>query len=249
MKLRLEATKDDPNLVAVLNGPLVLAADLGAADKPFEGTAPALVGADLIAALTPSKEPSAFLTKGAGRPADLTLKPFYAQWERRTAVYFPKFTDAEWTEYEKNVAAEKARLKDLQSRSVDVMKLGDTAAEKDHGLVSKISYPLSYRARPGRDARSEGFFEFKMKVAEDTPLTLRATYWGEEGKRLFHILIDGTRIASETLGYKKPGEFVDRDYPIPPELLKGKTSVIIKFEPEKGNTAGPVFGCLIFRSN
>jgi uncharacterized protein len=248
MKPRLEATKDDPNLVAVLNGPLVLAADLGAADKPFEGTAPALVGADLLAALTPSKEPVAFLTKGTGRPADLTLKPFYAQWERRTAVYLPKFTEAEWTKEQERVAAEKTRLKDLQARSVDVMKLGDTAAEKDHALVSKISYPLSYRAKPGRDARSEGFFEFKMKVTEE-PLTLRATYWGEEGKRLFHILVDGTRIASETLGYKKPGEFVERDYPIPPDLLKGKTSVVIRFEPEKGNTAGPVFGCLLFRTN
>ncbi len=178
----------------------------------------------------------------------MTLKPFYSQYERRTAVYFPRFTEAQWAENEKLIAAEQARLKDLQARSVDAMKLGDSAAEKEHLLVSKISYPLSYRAKPGRDARSEGFFEFKMKVT-DEPLTLRATYWGEEGKRLFHILVDGTRIASETLGYKKQGEFVERDYPIPPELLKGKTSVIVRFEPEKGHTAGPVFGCLIFRSN
>jgi len=248
MKPRLEATNDNPNLIALLNGPLVLAADLGATDKPFDGVAPALVGADLLAALIPQKESNTFLTKGIGRPTELTLKPFYSQYERRTAVYFPRFTDAQWTENEKLIAAETARLKDLQARSVDVMKLGDAQAEKEHALVSKISYPLSYRAKPGRDARSEGFFEFKMKVT-DEPLTLRATYWGEEGKRLFYILVDGTRISSETLGYKKQGEFVERDYLIPPELLKGKSSVMVRFEPEKGHTAGPVFGCLIFRSN
>jgi DUF1680 family protein len=248
MKPRIEATNDNPNLVAVLNGPLVLAADLGAADKPFEGTAPALVGTNLTAALIPLKEPSEFLTKGTGRPADLTLKPFYSQWERRTAVYFPKFTDAEWAKEQERRAAEKARLKDWQARVVDAMKLGDEKAEKEHALVSKISYPLSYRAKPGRDARSEGFFEFKMKVT-DEPLTLRAAYWGEEGKRLFYILIDGQKFATETLGYQKQGEFVERDYPIPPEILKGKTSVTVRFEPEKGHTAGPVFGCLIFRSN
>ncbi|HEY0459948.1 MAG TPA: glycoside hydrolase family 127 protein [Pyrinomonadaceae bacterium] len=247
MSPRLEATGDNPNMVALLNGPLVLAADLGAADKPFDGAAPALVGANLIAALVPAKEPSVFVTKGAGRPNDLTLKPFYAQWERRTAVYFPKFTAAEWANEQERIAAETARLKDLQARSIDVMKLGDAEAEKEHALVSKISYPLSYRAKPGRDARSEGFFEFKMKVT-DAPLALRATYWGEEGKRLFHILVDGVRIASETLGYQKPGEFVERDYPVPPELVKGKSTVTVRFEPEKGNTAGPVFGCLIFRS-
>jgi len=44
------------------------------------------------------------------------------------------------------------------------------------------------------------------------------------------------------------GEFIERDYAIPQELLKGKATVTIRFEPEKGHTAGPVFGVLIFRS-
>lgn len=247
MKLRIEPTNDNPNLIALMNGPLVLAGDLGAADKPFDGVAPALVGNNLIASLVPTNEPSVFSTKGVGRPNDLTLKPFYSEWERRTAVYFPKFTDAEWAKEQERLAAEETRLKDLQARSVDVMKLGERKEEKEHSLVSKISYPLSYRNKPGRDARTEGFFEFKMKVT-DEPLTLRATYWGEESKRIFYILVDGQKIATENLGYKKQGEFVERDYPIPMELLKGKASVTIRFEPEKGNTAGPVFGCLIFRN-
>jgi hypothetical protein len=247
MKLRLEATKDDPKIVAVMKGPLVLAADLGPADKPFAGAAPALVGNDLTASMIAGGEPSVFLTKGVGRPSDLIFRPFYAEWDRRTAVYFPKFTDAEWAQEQKRIAAEEARLKDLAARSVDVIILGDRKDEKEHSLVSKISYPLSYRNKPGRDARTEGFFEFKMKVVEE-PLTLRATYWGEESKRQFYILIDGQRIATETLGYKKAGEFIERDYQIPPELLKGKTTVTVRFEPEKGNTAGPVFGCLIFKA-
>ena len=86
-----------------------------------------------------------------------------------------------------------------------------------------------------------------MKVV-DAPLTLRATYWGEESKRQFYILVDGQKIATETLGYGKQGEFVERDYAIPQELVKGKSEVSVRFEPEKGNTAGPVFGCLIFKN-
>ena len=81
----------------------------------------------------------------------------------------------------------------------------------------------------------------------DEPLILRATYWGEEKERIFYILVDGQRIATEKLGYKKMREFIERDYPIPPEMLKGKTSVTVRFEPEKGHTAGPVFGVLIFK--
>lgn len=248
MKPRIEAMKDEPNLVALLNGPIVLAADLGAADKPFEKVAPALVGANLVDSLVPLKDaPNTFTTKNIGRPNELTLKPFYSQYERRTAVYFPKFTDEEWKKEQARNAAETARLKDLAARSIDVMTLGDETAEKKHSLVSKISYPLSYRMKKGRDARTEGFFEFKMKVT-DEPLTLRATYWGEEGKRIFYIFIDGQKIATENLGYKKSGEFVEIDYAIPQELLKGKSEILIRFEPEKGHTAGPVFGCLIFKN-
>ncbi|MEQ1645228.1 MAG: DUF6805 domain-containing protein, partial [Pyrinomonadaceae bacterium] len=247
MKPRIEPTSDNPNMIALLHGPLVLAADLGDAKQPFTGVAPALVGSDLLGSLTPAGQPATFITNKIGRPADLNLRPFYSQWERRTAVYFPKFTDEEWAKEQVAFAADQARLKDLQARSVDVMHLGEMQPERDHGLTSAISYPVSYRGKHGRDARTGGFFEFKAKVA-DEPLTLKATYWGEERKRLFHILIDGTRIASETLGYNKSGEWIERDYPIPPQLLKGKTTVTVRFEPETGHTAGPVFGVLIFRA-
>ncbi|HEX3102268.1 MAG TPA: beta-L-arabinofuranosidase domain-containing protein, partial [Pyrinomonadaceae bacterium] len=247
MKPRIEATADDPNVIALLNGPLVLAADLGEARKPFDGVAPALVGANLLASLTPTAQPATFVTNNIGRPTELTLKPFYSQWERRTAVYFHKFTDEEWAKEQVAFAAEQARLKDLAARSVDVMHLGEMQPERDHKLTSSISYPVSYRGRSGRDARTGGYFEFTAKVS-DGPLTLKATYWGEERKRLFHILVDGTKIADETLGYNTMGEFIERDYPIPPELLKGKTTVTIRFEPETGSTAGPVFGVLVFRS-
>jgi DUF1680 family protein len=130
MKPRFEPTNDDPNVVAILNGPTVLAADLGDSAKPFEGVAPALVGADLLGSLVPSKESSSFVTNKTGRPDDLTLRPFYSQWERRTAVYFRKFTDAEWEKAQAAFAAEQQRLKDLQARSVDSIELGHKQSEK-----------------------------------------------------------------------------------------------------------------------
>lgn len=246
MRPRIEPTGDDPSVIALLHGPLVLAADLGPAKDKFTGPAPALVGNDLLATLKPTAQSAVFTTVGSGRPADLTLKPFYSQWEQRTAVYFKKFTDAEWTAEQARLAAEAERLRDLERRSVDIIILGNRANEREHALTSAISYGVSYRNKNGRDARSGGYFEFVSKVA-DADLTLRATYWGEESKRLFHIAVDGKRIASETLGFNKLGEFVERDYAIPRDLVAGKTTVKVRFEPEPGNTAGPVFGCLIFK--
>jgi DUF1680 family protein len=223
MKPRIEPTNDDPNVIALMYGPMVLAADLGDSKVKFDGVAPALVGSDLLSSIRPEPQFATFTTSGIGRPSDLSIKPFFSQWDRRTAVYFKKFTDAEWTKEQAAYAAEQARLKDLQERSVDVMHLGEMQPERDHALTSAISYPVSYRGKHGRDARTGGFFEFKANVV-DEPLILKATYWGLERKRLFHILVDGTRIASETLGYDKMGEFIERDYPIPPELVKGKSS-------------------------
>lgn len=246
LDLRLEATPGDEGMVALLRGPMVLAADLGPADKPFEAVAPALVGNNLLAAFEPVEPMQAvYRSVGIGRPGEMRFSPFYKNYDRRSAVYFRRFTDAQWVTQEVAFAAEQARLKDLAARSVDVMHLGEMQPERDHDLKSDISYPVVYRGRNGRDARTGGFFSFRMKVGPG-PMILQSSYWADERKRLFHVLIDGTRIASQTLRPDKP-VFFEVDYPIPEALTRGKESVEVRFEPESGNTAGPVFGCRIFR--
>jgi hypothetical protein len=241
MRPRLEPTSDDPGVVAILNGPLVLAADLGPADKPYGGPDPALVGADLVAALEPDG-PEGFRSRGVGRPHDLEFRPFHALHDRRTAVYFSRFTDEQWTtELQRRAAAADAE-KALDARSIDVVRLGEEADEKAHGLEQSISYAVSYRRRTGRDARAGGFFQFRAKVKPGEAAVLRAAYWGEERNRAFRILVDGQEIARQTLQKEAGGRFIERDYAIPAALTAGKSSVLVRFEPEPRVTAGPVFG-------
>jgi hypothetical protein len=247
MDLRMESTPDDPDTIAILRGPLVLAADLGAADLPaVSGAAPALVGNDILAGFRADPaQPALYHTKGLGRPADMRFGPFYSAYDRRSAVYFKRFTDAGWETEKVAFAAEQARLADLAARSVDVMHLGEMQPEHDHGLTSDISYPVVYRGRNGRDARSGGFFQFVMKTRPG-PLLLEATYWGDERKRAFDIQIDGHTIATQQLEGLDPGRFVDVDYPVPEALTRGKASVTVRFQPHVGHTAGPVFGVRLF---
>jgi len=247
MELRTESTPDDPDTIAILRGPLVLAADLGSAAEPLaSASAPALVGANILAAFQPiAGRPAMYRTAGIGRPADMQFGPFYSAYDRRSAVYFKRFTEAGWEKEKVAFAAEQARLADLAARSVDVMHLGEMQPERDHALASDISYPVVYRGRNGRDARSGGFFEFKMKV-KPGPLMLEATYWGDERKRAFDILVDGQKIATQELEALKPGQFIDIDYPVPETLTRGKNSVTIRFQPHTGHTAGPVFGVRLF---
>lgn len=253
LDLRFETAAGDDKVVALLRGPMVLAADLGPADQPWEGDAPALVGSDLIGSFQPvSATEAVYVSKGSGRPGDMTFRPFYAQYERRTAVYFNRYSDAEWAQAQVAYRAEQARLKDIANRSVDVMHLGEMQPERDHNLqTGGNSYPVVYRARNGRDARTGGFFSFEMKMTKDGkndsgPLVLQATYWGSEFNRSFTIEIDGTVIAHERLSGRQPGAWIDVDYPIPYELTRGKQKVTVKFNPQEGKSAGPVFGVRLF---
>lgn len=246
--VRLEPTPDDPGVVALLDGPLVLAADLGAATDPFDGVEPALVGDQLLDDLVPvAGEKSAWKAASIGRPGALHFKPFFAQYGRRSAVYFRRFDQQSWQRRLAEVAAAEKAASELDARSIDFLVLGDEKAEQAHRLESSTSYPVSYRRRLGRDARTGGFFEFTFRAAEG-PLELQATYWGEERRRHFHILVDGQRIASQKLDGEVAGEFVTRTYPLPEELTRGKSEIRVRFDPEPGHTAGPVFGCRLLRA-
>ncbi|MCH8686650.1 glycoside hydrolase family 127 protein [Pedomonas mirosovicensis] len=246
LDLRIEPTPDDPRTVAILRGPLVLAADLGSAKDEFTGTDPALVGADLLGGFSPvAPEWAVYDTQGVVRPANLRFVPFYSQYDRRSAVYFKRFSEAEWRVEQTAFLAEQARLRDIAARSVDVMHLGEMQAERDHNLASDVSWPVTYRGRKGRDARSGGFFEFTMKTRKE-PLILQATYWGDERKRSFDILIDGVKLATQTLNADHPGEFFTVEYPVPAALVKGKSEIRVRFLPHDRSTAGPVFGVLLF---
>ncbi|MGR6329325.1 beta-L-arabinofuranosidase domain-containing protein [Sphingomonas sp. XXL09] len=246
LDLRLESTPGDDSTVAVLRGPMVLAADLGAADAKWDKADPALVGADLVGGFA-ARDAAAgrYATRGVVRPGDLDFVPFYRQYRRQSAVYFKRFSDSAWAAEEAAYTAEQARLKDIAARSVDVMHLGEMQPERDHKLTSELSYPTTYRGRQGRDARSGGFIEFDMKTRPG-PLLLQATYWGGERGRDFDILVDNVKVATQRLDNDRPGKFFDVDYPLPEPLTRGKASVRVRIVPHDRSSAGPIFGVRLY---
>ncbi|MGW8136271.1 beta-L-arabinofuranosidase domain-containing protein [Sphingomonas zeae] len=246
LELRVETAPGDDTVVAVLRGPMVMAADLGGREGKWDSPDPVLVGANPLAGFT-AADPAAprYTTAGIFRPADLSFVPFFSQYDRRSAVYFKRFTDAGWKAQEAAFLADQAKARDIAARSVDVMHLGEMQPERDHGLTSDISYPVSYRGRQGRDARSGGYFEFTMAVRPG-PMILQGTYWGEERARDFDILVDNVKVATQHLENDKPGAFFDVEYPLPPALTTGKKSVRVRIVPHDRSTAGPIFGMRLF---
>ena len=246
LEIRLEPAPGDARTIAFLRGPMVMAADLGSVDEKWESNDPAVVGEDLVGSFSAADvNKGRYATHGIVRPADLTFVPFYSQYRRRSAVYFSRFTEVEWTQQEALFAAEQAKARDIAARSVDVMHLGEMQPERDHNLTSETSYPVTYRGRQGRDARSGGYFEFSLKT-KPGPLVLQATYWGGERGNSFDILVDNEKVATQTLKNDRPGKFFDAEYPLPEALTNGKSSVKVRFLPHNRSTAGPVFGVRLF---
>ncbi|MEA3181391.1 MAG: uncharacterized protein QOI59_4914, partial [Gammaproteobacteria bacterium] len=242
MGLRAEPIRDDADLVALMYGSMVMAADLGPASDPFEGAAPALVGAtaaDAVGSIGKSMN-----TGAASRPMNLQLKPFFSQYDRRSAVYFPRLTEGEWQAEQSALKAEQARVADLEARSVDVLRLGERQSEHDHLLKEGKSETVLYRGRTGRWARNGTSFEFRMRSSNE-PLALQATYWGKQRNSRFKIFVDGVQVATESMDGGGPIAFVARSYKVPHEVTKGKQFVVVRFEPEVNAGAGPVFGCLM----
>ena len=231
MHVHTEATPDDPNLIAYLHGPLVLAADLGPAEAAFDGPTPALVTADPAGAPVATDAVRHRFRLAGARPEGLELVPFYTQHDRRSAVYFPVFSEARWAQEEAAFRAAERERAALAARTVDVIELGEMQPERDHSFASNHSDLLSWGGRSGRQAwwGVGNYVEFTLAVRPG-PMVLRALYWGEETDKNFTIAVDGETIATERRATAPARQFVGVDYPIPERLTAGKESVRVRFE-------------------
>jgi uncharacterized protein len=253
MDLHSESMPDNPNRVAFLYGPIVLAADLGdSMPDPVFGTPVLLTDNQNIKEwLNPvDLKTLTFETKGIGQPKDISLKPFYTLYNKYYSVYFDFFTKEGWlarrTEYE----ADKKRQQLIEERTIDNFRIGEMQPERDHNLVAtEKSYVDIALGRTGREARRDNNFIYTMKVNPGTPNILLLTYIGDDRDRKFDVLADGVKIACVEWNGGTTGKFYDFEYVIPADIIGNKTSVTIKIDANYGRTAGRIFGCRILRKN
>ncbi|GHN02746.1 hypothetical protein WSM22_42350 [Cytophagales bacterium WSM2-2] len=250
MSLRSESMPDNPNRIALLYGPVVLAGKLGKEmPDPVFGTTVLLTANHNISDWTKRNSSSLeFVTSGVAKPADVTLAPFYNTYDQYYNVYWDFFTPEEWANRQKEYEAEKKRQHDVELRTVDVCRIGEMQPERDHNLkASEKSYVSDALGRMGREARSGGFFSFEMKIDPTVENNLLCTYIGDDKNRGFDFFVDGKQFATQELKGAATGRFFDIEYPIPSEYLTGKTKIEIKVQAHTTKTAGRVFGCRTVR--
>jgi len=258
MSLRLEAMPDDPRMVALLYGPIVLAGDLGKEDlasinrygpsaPPLRRVRaleiPAFIGDpnDVVAKVKPvSGAPLTFRTSGLAEPRDVTLIPFYKAYDQRYTVYWNVYSAAEWKAKRADRIAEEARRKLIELRTVDTVDVSEPQSEQAHQVKGENTTVGDLEGRIWRDARN-GWFSYELKVLPGTPVILMCTYRGSEGRRRgFDVLVDGEKIASELLAYH-PTELFDVEYSVPEKFTRGKERVTVRFQSTADAATGAVF--------
>lgn len=243
--LRLEHTEGDPETVVVMRGPLALAADLGPVSEPYDTPDPALVAdASPLSGFSALPEPGRYLSSTT-RPQALEFSPFYAQYERRSALYFKCMDSQQWAREAARREHEQQARAALMASAVDMIQFGNEASENAHKLSSDTSFGGAYRRQECRDVRGKGFVEFQMQGG-DQPMALRLRFWGSDKGR-FNILIDGQLAVEVQVDRSQVIDFIDRDYPLPQALTRGKKRLTFRFEPQHGDTAGPLFGGWLIR--
>jgi hypothetical protein len=249
--LYTESMPDNPNRIAVLYGPLVMAGKLGnSMPDPVFGT-PVLLTDDKqvnnwIKPLVNSS--MSFKMVGVGKPFDVELIPFYKMYKEYYSVYWDYFTNADWIARQAEYEADKKRRQEIEARTIDIFRIGEMQPERDHNLVaSEKSYVSDAIGVNGREVRAGGYFSFEMTVDPLQSNNLLLTYIGDDKDRKFDIKIEGVLIKTEELTGGKTGKFYDREYAISPAVVGTKTKITVQIESNYGKTAGRVFGARIVK--
>ena len=231
LKIRTESILGDPNKKAILYGPTVLAADLGPQGGP-DKLAPVLVPEDRpLTACVEKTGPLEFKVTDAARPEPLTLKPLWSIVSNTYAVYFDVFSHDDWVKKEASFRAEEARLKDLDARTIDLMRIGEMQPERDHKLTSERCDAREANGKGFRTPFAKGFFEFDLKVDPEKENAVVVTYWvNHRGTRAGTVSAEGQVVGQlDAVNGMENITFQDVTYALPAVLTKGKTHVRVRF--------------------
>ncbi len=245
MSLRIESLPGKEDILAVLHGPLVMAAVVeGPAEPPPMFVAETREA--VLKALKPVENAAGpvYRAENLMRPRDLVFRPLNRITNERYAVYFPLVTPRDLLAREAAAVAQARLRQEQEARRTDQVEVGFQQSEVDHEFAGEETQTGDFRGRKWRDARGKGWFSYRLKVDAQAPMELGVVYHKGDGepRRVTVIKVDGREVATQRLEKGRAGEFFDATYPLPPELTQGRTHVTVRFETKDGSIAGGIFG-------
>ncbi|MBK9577883.1 MAG: glycoside hydrolase family 127 protein [Fibrobacteres bacterium] len=275
MRNSVEQLPNVANYYAILHGPIVLGAKTGteslnglvADDGRWShiagGTQLDLTQAPMLAAKPDSI--ASRLVPVAGKPltfkapflfsakkdTSLVFEPFYKIHDARYMMYWMLMTDQKTLD---SLSKAQAAALLLEGRTVDRLTPGQQQPEVDHKMVqtnttASVNQGESLRSGGSCTGGTGASVTYELSTNGEADLSLWVRYWGNETtcSRTFDILVDGQKVATETLESKwKVNEFKNVEYTLPNSLVAGKSIVTVKFQATSGMVGG-LYGVRLLR--
>jgi hypothetical protein len=263
--LRLARLPDNPKKAAVMLGPLVLAGDLGPAprrrdDGDGDGVRAAAPEPVALVSDRPASEwlapingrPAVFRSSGAVRTIssqstqEIEFSPFYSMHRRSYTAYWDVLTPEEVAARAAELAAERERMRSLEAATIAHADPAERDSEKEFNQQGVETSVIRTDGRSGR--RAIQWFSYDLPLTGSGAVSIIATYNSDQRRpRSFDVLVNGTRVASETQAQSSLSSFYEREYAIPAEMIGDKTTLTVRFEATHGLEVTPVFGVRLIR--
>jgi len=271
MRTTVEALPDGSSWYAILHGPIVLAHPAGTwemtglraddsrmahvaagPETPLDQVPALLTDAKTIltkVVADPAAGPLHFRIVDVAEPATkegLTLIPFFRLHDARYQMYWELTTREKIAAQKVQLAAaEQARLA-REAATLDLVTPGEQQPEVEHAYRGEGTESGLYN---GHHWRHGQMIEYALNSRGAPVVVLAVTYSGTDAGRTFDIFANDTLIATQQLVAEKSGEFIEKNYSIPPTVLAaGKAGrVVIRFVAKQG-LAGGLFDVRLLRA-
>lgn len=254
MSIRIESMPDNPNRIAFLYGPLVLAGDFGAIDaepSSERALASVLIGDrdTLAASIVPADESKqVFQMQGIGYAGEYELRPFYQMHDHRYTVYWDLFTPDEWALAEAAYRSTMENNLRLEQLTVDFVQPAEMQPERDHSFEGEYVGLGKIYDRKYRDSWINGWFSFTMEVLPEEDVDLAVTYLKSNDTSIgFDITANGEPLGAGVLESEELNKLETIRYELPHSVTNGKTAVVVKFASHPEHKVGQVAGLRIIK--
>ena len=258
---------NEPQYIAMMHGPIMLAAKTGTEDLAHLVADDSRFGQYASGKKLPINEAPILVNNNledianqlqpiVGKPLHFTLstkmenairselQPFFELHDARYMMYWLALSEDSYKSYLDNLAKQEQERQALEARTVDKVQPGEQQPEADHFIETDRSQVGNTNDVFFRDASNGHYFSYLMQTGGQTDLSLRLKYWGvgEWKSHEFDILVDDVLVKEvNNTGKYRVSEFKYETYPVPEELLKGKKQVRVKFVAKPRKQIGEIY--------
>jgi DUF1680 family protein len=268
MATTFEPMPDKSHYVAVLHGPIVLAAKT----QPFAGErlhvladdsrmghiaqgpvcpldqAPVFVSdsGNAAARIKPVRgQPLTFTARGLvqGKDAEaLRLIPFFRLHDSRYMLYWQQTTSAALGSTRVASAALDSARRVLDAQTIDQVAPGEQQPESDHGYQAEGGD--AGLAPAGRWRHARHWFSYTLNDPRREAKILRLTFSPADAGRQFAVQINGVVLAQVTLEAREGDALYTRDFAMP---AGSGDKLVVRFVAAPGSIAGGLYGLRLMR--